>query len=155
MTPEAQDKLIRAASRWLGTPWRDNEGVPNGGVDCLRYVLSVWDEMDPSRQPFAVPPVRTDLKLYSPLQFFALQGQIFQHYDVTDVTGEVERGSLEPLPGDIIGLRDRHYALIGMVTNEYVWHVPQRGLAARRSPLSELKHLSHAKYLRHGNRGAW
>ena len=42
---EAQDRLEQILCSWEGTPYRLNQAIKRRGVDCVRFVASVADEL--------------------------------------------------------------------------------------------------------------
>lgn len=55
----SRDLVVRAAQRWLGTPYRHQASTPGAGCDCLGLVRGVWREFYGS-EPRVLPPYRAD-----------------------------------------------------------------------------------------------
>ncbi len=51
------ERVVMAARRWLGTPYRHQASVPGAGCDCLGLVRGVGREVV-GAEPLAVPPYR-------------------------------------------------------------------------------------------------
>lgn len=52
-------RIVEAARRWLGTPYRHQASVRNEGADCLGLVRGVWREVV-GEEPEALPAYRPD-----------------------------------------------------------------------------------------------
>jgi NlpC/P60 family putative phage cell wall peptidase len=54
-----EDKIIRVARNWIGTPYRHQASVIGQGCDCLGLLRGVWREVV-GAEPEAVPPYTPD-----------------------------------------------------------------------------------------------
>ena len=60
MSPRPIDqRVVAAARRWLGTPYRHQGSRRGVGADCLGLLRGVWREVV-GREPTAVPPYTCD-----------------------------------------------------------------------------------------------
>jgi NlpC/P60 family putative phage cell wall peptidase len=54
-----RDRIVAAARRWIGTPYRHQAEILGAGCDCLGLVRGVWRELYGS-EPMRVPNYRAD-----------------------------------------------------------------------------------------------
>jgi NlpC/P60 family putative phage cell wall peptidase len=54
-----RDRIVAAARRWIGTPYRHQAAILGAGCDCLGLVRGVWRELYGS-EPMRVPNYRAD-----------------------------------------------------------------------------------------------
>jgi NlpC/P60 family putative phage cell wall peptidase len=54
-----RDRIVAAARRWIGTPYRHQSAILGAGCDCLGLVRGVWRELYGS-EPMRVPNYRAD-----------------------------------------------------------------------------------------------
>ena len=55
------DRVVVAARRWLGTPYRHQAATLGAGCDCLGLLRGVWRELY-GTEPMAMPPYRADMR---------------------------------------------------------------------------------------------
>ena len=54
-------RVVVAARRWLGTPYRHQAATLGAGCDCLGLLRGVWRELY-GTEPMAMPPYRADMR---------------------------------------------------------------------------------------------
>ena len=59
MITPADSRVVAAARRWIGTPYRHQASVHGAGADCLGLLRGVWRELY-GEEPEAVPPYTAD-----------------------------------------------------------------------------------------------
>ncbi|KGJ23548.1 peptidase, partial [Paracoccus sanguinis] len=59
MKPADPDRVIGAASSWLGTPYHDQASLRGVGCDCLGLARGVWREVV-GPEPFPIPAYSRD-----------------------------------------------------------------------------------------------
>jgi NlpC/P60 family putative phage cell wall peptidase len=57
--PGAAPRVVAAARRWIGTPYRHQQAMRGAGCDCLGLVRGVWREVH-GPEPCPVPPYSPD-----------------------------------------------------------------------------------------------
>lgn len=57
----AAERVVEAARKWVGTPYRHQASTLGAGCDCLGLVRGVWREIYGS-EPMAVPAYRADMR---------------------------------------------------------------------------------------------
>ena len=154
MPREVITKINDIFTKWQGTPWRDAETTPNGGVDCLRFVLAVWTEMDPTLKGYPIPDVSFDLRLIDPPGYMLLLSEMLTHYSAVDITN-TPSGEGFGVWGDILSFRGRHFVIRGTDSKDDVWHVSARGDEVRKSRVTDLVDTSGMSIFRYGKRGNW
>ena len=83
-------RIVKAARRWIGTPYHDQASVRGVGCDCLGLLRGVWrDVVGP--EPMPVPPYSRDWGETGPVEVLAEAAQAaMQELDVADArTGDV------------------------------------------------------------------
>ena len=55
------ERIVAAARRWLGTPYRHRASTLGAGCDCLGLVRGIWREIY-GAEPMAVPAYRADMR---------------------------------------------------------------------------------------------
>lgn len=137
--PAAKAALERALARWDGTPYRVGQQAPavdgvGGGVDCVRFVCAVLDELLGRRTPITTLP--QDAALHARESAIAAMHQIRKLYLPNE---PVEDGTVEP--GDLLitappGGGPGH-ALIAGPRRWELWHAT--GLCVHRTGLGGLR----------------
>lgn len=56
---EAQTRIVAAARRWIGTPYRHQASLRGVGCDCLGLVRGVWRDLH-GAEPAAIPAYGPD-----------------------------------------------------------------------------------------------
>lgn len=59
MSAAERDRIVAAARRWIGTPYRHQASLIGVGCDCLGLVRGVWREVM-GEEPEAPPPYTPD-----------------------------------------------------------------------------------------------
>jgi len=83
-------RVVKAARRWIGTPYHDQASVRGVGCDCLGLLRGVWrDVVGP--EPMPVPPYSRDWGEAGPVEVLAEAARIAMlELDVADArTGDV------------------------------------------------------------------
>jgi NlpC/P60 family putative phage cell wall peptidase len=63
-------RIVKAARRWIGTPYHDQASVRGVGCDCLGLLRGVWrDVVGP--EPIPVPPYSRDWGEVGPVEVLA------------------------------------------------------------------------------------
>ena len=66
----APARIVKAARRWIGTPYHDQASVQGVGCDCLGLLRGVWrDVVGP--EPMPVPPYSRDWGEAGPVEVLA------------------------------------------------------------------------------------
>jgi len=66
----APTRLIKAARRWIGTPYHDQASLRGVGCDCLGLIRGVWREVV-GPEPMPVPPYSRDWGETGPVEVLA------------------------------------------------------------------------------------
>jgi len=85
-----QARIVKAARRWIGTPYHDQASVRGVGCDCLGLLRGVWrDVVGP--EPMPVPPYSRDWGETGPVEVLAQAARVaMQELDVSEArTGDV------------------------------------------------------------------
>jgi len=90
----APARIIKAAHRWLGTPYHDQASLRGVGCDCLGLIRGVWREVvgdEPLEQTGPVPPYSRDWGETGPVEVLAEAARAAMvEIDVADArTGDV------------------------------------------------------------------
>lgn len=83
-------RIVKAARRWIGTPYHDQASVRGVGCDCLGLLRGVWrDVVGP--EPMPVPPYSRDWGEAGPVEVLAEAARVaMQELDVSEArTGDV------------------------------------------------------------------
>ncbi|WP_428542650.1 NlpC/P60 family protein [Profundibacter sp.] len=86
----APARIVKAARRWIGTPYHDQASVRGVGCDCLGLLRGVWrDVIGP--EPMPVPPYSRDWGETGPVEVLAEAARAaMQELDVVEArTGDV------------------------------------------------------------------
>ena len=86
----APARIVKAARRWIGTPYHDQASVRGVGCDCLGLLRGVWrDVVGP--EPMRVPPYSRDWGEAGPIEVLAEAARAaMQELDVAEArTGDV------------------------------------------------------------------
>lgn len=135
--PIVEKRLRFALQGWEGTPYREGDQMQGIGVDCVRFVCGVLDEMYGYRRelPRNLP---SDRALHDRDGAIAAMKQLRRLYEpVTEVTdGKVE-------PGDIVVSGPRGggpgHALIAGFDPFTLWHVdPAAGVCSTGIALTDM-----------------
>lgn len=93
--PQALAALERALARWVGTPYRVGQQCAGAGVDCVRFVAAVLDDVMGRVTPIETLP--QDAALHARASAIAAMHRIRRLYEPVAL---VEDGTLEP--GDLL-----------------------------------------------------
>jgi len=66
----APARIVKAARRWIGTPYHDQASVREVGCDCLGLIRGVWREVV-GNEPMPVPPYSRDWGETGPVEVLA------------------------------------------------------------------------------------
>jgi len=147
MQHPARTRLRFSLLCWEGTPYREGDQVQGVGVDCVRFVCAVLDEMYGFRRelPRNLP---ADRALHDPEGAKAAMRQLLRLYPSTEIAPDQ---AVEP--GDILvmapsGGGPGHAMIAGPDPNE-LWHVePSAGVCYTGHGLMDM--TLHAIYRPHG-----
>lgn len=120
----AQARLERILDSWEGTPYVPGQQMKGAGVDCVRFVCAVLDELYGfARVP--LPELPGDISLHARETAIAAMRFIMKIYEPNE---QVMDGHLEP--GDILVVAPPnggpgHAMIVGARENE-VWHSTDR-----------------------------
>jgi len=70
----APARIVKAARRWLGTPYHDQASVRGAGCDCLGLIRGVWRDVvgdEPQNKTGPVPPYSRDWGETGPVEVLA------------------------------------------------------------------------------------
>lgn len=95
LTSEARAALAAALLPWEGTPYLVGQQTRGAGVDCVRFVCGVLDELYGKKTPIETLP--QDAALHVPGRATVAMGRIWKLYQPNI---EVLDGTIEP--GDIL-----------------------------------------------------
>jgi len=86
----APARIVKAARRWIGTPYHDQASVRGVGCDCLGLLRGVWRDVVGS-EPMPVPPYSRDWGEAGPVEVLAEAARAaMQELDVADArSGDV------------------------------------------------------------------
>lgn len=122
----AQLRLGEVLGSWLGTPYSPGNQVkgPQGGVDCVRFVCAVLDELYGTKR-IPIPELPNDVAMHSRDTAFAAMRFLLRAYEPHR---EVVDGILEP--GDVLvvampGGGPGHAMIAGPDLNT-LWHATGR-----------------------------
>ena len=96
----APARIVKAARRWIGTPYHDQASVRGVGCDCLGLLRGVWREVV-GPEPMPVPPYSRDWGEAGPVEVLAEAARIAM----------LELDVAEARAGDIILFRMRAGAI--------------------------------------------
>jgi cell wall-associated NlpC family hydrolase len=134
MIPAWQTRLQRVLMSWQGTPWVAGQQCRGKGVDCVRFVVAVLDELHGA----ALPPVQRlpqDAALHDRAGMMAVAHGIRQRYPHEVIEPRAER--IEP--GDVVVFRvgaqsgPGHVAIAGSEGDRELWHACRGTGVARTS----------------------
>lgn len=108
--PASQARLAAVLASWEGTPYMPGQSCKGVGVDCVRFVVAVLDEL--SGKQTDVRTIAPDAATHAPDVAMAALARLIARFDCEEVTNNV----LEP--GDVIatGPENRgpgHAVLVG------------------------------------------
>lgn len=89
---EQRQKIVAVAKSWLGTPFVDNQGLKGCGVDCLYFLVRVYEEA------CNVGPI--DIPYYSPQIYLNNLGDDSYLKGILDHAREISE--IEARPGDLV-----------------------------------------------------
>lgn len=120
-------RLIRICERWEGTPYMSRQQMVGVGVDCVRFVCAVMDEMYGVKNE--VPREWNDARMNDPSQAKEMVEYIRQLYPDMNYIGD---GNRVIEPGDVIltgkaGVGPSHAVLVGAKRNTS-WDTHRRGV---------------------------
>jgi cell wall-associated NlpC family hydrolase len=134
IAPEPTAALARALARWDGTPYVPGAQARGAGVDCVRFVAAVLDELRRRVTPIETLP--NDAALHAPGPARAAMLRLRRAYGPSAL---VHDDSLEP--GDVVvtGVEGGGpgHALIAGDRPNVLWESPGQGV--RRVGLSALR----------------
>jgi len=122
-----QTHLQQSLERWRGTPWVAGQQLrgPRGGVDCVRFVVGVLDELFRLDLP-NIPRLPQDMSLHDREGAMRVARAIEERYPHTLIESVFE---IEP--GDVIVLRTGAgagpgHVLIAGSNPKQLWHASER-----------------------------
>lgn len=116
-----EERLRSSLMRWKGTPYQAGQQCAQGGVDCVRFVSAVLDEMTGKQTEIAkLPP---DACFHKPELGYKAAAVIRSQYEPT-VDVDTEKEPVQP--GDVIITGPKHggpgHAMIVGLQKGEVWH---------------------------------
>lgn len=116
--PDVMGRLEACLQRWSGTPYREMHQAARVGVDCVRFVCAVADQMS-GKPPMAVDKVPSDRSLHDALGAMRAMRSLLRRYGARRVSSSTVQ------PGDvvIVGPKDGgpgHAMILGTKPNQ-VW----------------------------------
>lgn len=94
------DRLIQVVSMWDKTPYQPGQRAKKIGVDCVRFVSCVLDELYNVEVPTSVPRMQVDAALHSMAVSSKVIRLLRKSWEGSDV---VRDGTIQP--GDVIVTR--------------------------------------------------
>lgn len=115
-----EERLATILEKWRGTPYMAGQQCLGAGVDCVRFVAAVLDELY-HRAPVPIATLPPDAALHSREGAIAGMKRIRELYMPNDA---IEDGSIEP--GDVLVTGPRnggpgHAMIVGPRPSE-LWH---------------------------------
>ena len=93
-------RLRKVLSEWNNTPYGLGQQVKGVGVDCIRFVTGVMDDM--FRRPYIkFPLISQDCCLTNPSKSKEIYDLLLRHYPCIDVEQNLD-GSYDVEPGDLV-----------------------------------------------------
>jgi cell wall-associated NlpC family hydrolase len=125
MKPVWQQHLQAVLESWAGTPWVAGQQLrgPHGGVDCVRFVVAVLDELHRMTRP-AIRRLPQDASVHDRLGMMAAARAIRQRYPHAVIAAGA--GAIEP--GDVVVMQagaaggPGHVAIAGPGGARELWH---------------------------------
>lgn len=142
-------RIGRILKSWEGTPYVAGCRVKKGGVDCVRFVSGVLDELYGTKTELERLP--QDASFHAKDKCFAALKSFMDRYDYT----EVEDGILQPVDIVVagpIGGGPGHALVAGL---DCLWHCTSMGVARTGFDLSQSSGHFLKKILRGSNRERW
>ena len=148
------DKLRAILESWKDTPYMVCQQEKRVGVDCVRFVAAVWDEML-ARPGDQIPRLSRDASLNNPRKTMEFMRMLLERYAPVE---ELTNKHYVVEPGDVLVVRARgggpgHVILVGPDQNT-TWQAGTRKVV--RSGwmlLDRYQVLSH--WFRYGDRSKW
>lgn len=119
-------RIEQVLSGWEGTPYVRGWSMKGQGADCLRFVLTVIDELR-GRAHDSVPRRGSSVAMHSASTSQRAMAQALRAYQPVSRVRPGADGVLEVQPGDVVvmGHRDRmrpaHTMMVGGLPNR-IWH---------------------------------
>ncbi len=122
------------------------QSCPGGGVDCVRFVVAVLDELyRVGDDAEAVPVIPPDASWHDPAGAMHVARVISRRYPNEEVVGD----TVTVAPGDVLVMQvssvagsPGHIAIVGPRPNT-IWHA-NPGMGVAEAGLGEVKRLLHA-----------
>jgi len=144
--------LKRAILRWEGTPYMPGQQVAGAGVDCVRFICKIFDELHGlSATPLKIIPA--DTSLHDRAGAVAAMRSILRGYEPIDI---VLGGVVEP--GDVVVIGPTrggpgHGLIVGFEPNT-LWHAAPSGVSRTGFGFAE-GYQRIFKVFRKGGRESW
>ena len=149
-----EPRLAEILEKWRGTPYMLGQQTPGVGVDCVRFVTAVWDELL-RRPPYKTERLPMDAALNNKARAQEFMRLVLTHYapieDITEMTQFAE-------PGDLFVTRSRgggpgHVIIVGPRRNT-VWQAGSQAVAQGGWSLID-QHQFMTHHFRFGDRQSW
>lgn len=118
-----QAKLQEVLESWRGTPWVAGCGLRGRGVDCVRFVVAVLDELH-QQSPGPVPRLPQDMSIHDRMVAFSsahLIAQRYPHEIIESQPGLIQSGDVVVFRMGIAG-GPGHVAIAGGRDARELWH---------------------------------
>lgn len=130
-------RLQEILDRWEGTPYMDGQRMCGQGVDCVRLVEAILEELFDFEDDFTVERVAQDSACHDERTVTRVMNQLQRRYPHTfDTSDEVQ-------PGDIViinqGKGPGHCAIVGTRVN-IVYHAIPFGSGVAYSGIGYMNH---------------
>lgn len=126
VTPEYETRLAAILASWNGTPYMAGQQCRGVGVDCVRFVCAVLDELY-RQEPVPIETLPSDAALHARESAIGAMKKIRDCYMPNDA---IEDGTMEP--GDILVTGPAnggpgHAMIVGTRPNQ-LWHAAGDGV---------------------------
>jgi len=98
--PEYADRLLRCLEEWEGTPYMFGQQLKGVGVDCLRFVTGVYDEMY-RRPKTALPSMMQENYSEAQEESDKVFKELLKLFPC-DIVAVTEKSPTKVVPGDLI-----------------------------------------------------
>ncbi len=151
-----RNRVDRVVLVWRGTPYVAGQRTPgpHGGVDCVRFVCSIWDALG-HRQATQFTELPHDTAFHDKEAAIKAMHEIAKLFPC-DLIQDWEKGGF--MPGDILLVGPKNgapgHAMIVGGTPCHYWHVVQ-GIGVVRTGVSYFKQFPVRYVVRSRERESW
>lgn len=149
-----EPRLEAILQSWAGTPYMEGQQRKGAGVNCVRFLTAVWDELM-HRDPLAYDRLPRDVSLNQPEIARSFMHTLLRNYQpIEDVTGT----TIFAEPGDALVVAAPHagpgHAIIVGARRNTTWQAGTHGVMQTGWGLvDKFQTLTH--HFRFGNRDSW